>query len=88
MIKIENIHKTYRSTRREFQLFMKNVKKKGKEVKKSGPTSSSISETKVKYNPFMKTSKKQTEALCGITLRIKKGEIFGLLGPNGAGKTT
>jgi ABC-2 type transport system ATP-binding protein len=88
LIKIENIHKTYRSTRREFQLFMKNVKKKGKEVKKSGPTSSSISETKVKYNPFMKTSKKQTEALCGITLRIKKGEIFGLLGPNGAGKTT
>ncbi len=28
------------------------------------------------------------EALCGIDLQIKKGEIFGLLGPNGAGKTT
>ena len=28
------------------------------------------------------------EAVKGINLRIKKGEIFGFLGPNGAGKTT
>jgi len=27
-------------------------------------------------------------ALDGLTLTIKKGEVFGLLGPNGAGKTT
>ena len=29
-----------------------------------------------------------THALGGISLTVKKGEIFGILGPNGAGKTT
>jgi ABC-type multidrug transport system ATPase subunit len=33
-----------------------------------------------KYNNF--------EAIKGIDLEIKKGEIYGLLGPNGAGKST
>ncbi len=27
-------------------------------------------------------------ALCDVSVRLKKGEIFGLIGPNGAGKTT
>jgi ABC-2 type transport system ATP-binding protein len=31
---------------------------------------------------------KNTIAVDGINLEIKKGEVFGLLGPNGAGKTT
>ncbi|MSR22425.1 MAG: ATP-binding cassette domain-containing protein [Gemmatimonadetes bacterium] len=28
------------------------------------------------------------EALCGIDLEVRPGEIFGFLGPNGAGKST
>lgn len=28
------------------------------------------------------------EALCGVDLMVRRGEVFGLLGPNGAGKTT
>jgi ABC-2 type transport system ATP-binding protein len=32
--------------------------------------------------------KKEVEAVKGIELTVKKGEIFGFLGPNGAGKST
>lgn len=32
--------------------------------------------------------KKEVEAVKGINLAVKKGEIFGFLGPNGAGKST
>ena len=30
----------------------------------------------------------RTEALAGVSLTVRAGELFGLLGPNGAGKTT
>ncbi|MBX3203364.1 MAG: ABC transporter ATP-binding protein [Labilithrix sp.] len=33
-------------------------------------------------------SGKKVEAVRGISLKVKRGEIFGFLGPNGAGKTT
>ncbi len=35
------------------------------------------------------TSRKgAVEAVAGVDLDVKRGEIFGFLGPNGAGKTT
>lgn len=36
----------------------------------------------------LKKSYQDIEALKGVNLGIKEGEIFGLLGPNGAGKST
>ena len=32
--------------------------------------------------------KRRVDAVAGVDLEVKKGEIFGFLGPNGAGKTT
>ncbi len=35
-----------------------------------------------------KARKGVVEAVAGVDLSVKQGEIFGFLGPNGAGKTT
>src|SRR2546425_2131830 len=35
-----------------------------------------------------KSRSRQVEAVAGVDLTVKSGEIFGYLGPNGAGKTT
>lgn len=40
------------------------------------------------FTSRQKGQKKDVEAVKGIDLRVRKGEIFGFLGPNGAGKTT
>jgi ABC-2 type transport system ATP-binding protein len=39
-----------------------------------------VSDVRKRYGPI--------EALRGVSLTVRRGEIFGLLGPNGAGKTT
>ena len=42
----------------------------------------------LKVNELSKTYVSGFEALKGISLQVKRGEILALLGPNGAGKTT
>ncbi|MGH7485908.1 MAG: ATP-binding cassette domain-containing protein, partial [bacterium] len=37
---------------------------------------------------IFKTRNRTVEAVVGVDLLVKTGEIFGFLGPNGAGKTT
>jgi len=43
--------------------------------------------SKVKQG-FLRSKKKRVEALKGVDIEVRSGEIYGLLGPNGAGKTT
>ena len=47
-----------------------------------------MSENQIAINNLSKVYKNGFNALKGVNLNIKKGEIFAMLGPNGAGKTT
>ena len=46
------------------------------------------SETLIKIDNVHKSYAGGFQALKGVNLEIKRGEILALLGPNGAGKTT
>ncbi|MHB1955020.1 MAG: ATP-binding cassette domain-containing protein, partial [Sulfobacillus sp.] len=47
-----------------------------------------MTNTAIEIAGLHKTYENGFQALAGIDLEIRRGEIFALLGPNGAGKTT
>ncbi len=51
-------------------------------------TRSNTDENVVTVHALVKRYKKGAEALKGLDLDIKKGDLYGLVGPDGAGKTT
>jgi ABC-type glutathione transport system ATPase component len=42
----------------------------------------------VTHTGVLRRSRKEVEAVKGVSFHRERGELFGLLGPNGAGKTT
>lgn len=48
----------------------------------------STSEWAIDLSNVSKTYKGKVHALRGISMRVRRGEVFGFLGPNGAGKST
>lgn len=54
----------------------------------AGGQAAAIADSIIKVRGLTKTYDNGFEALKGVDLDIRRGEIFALLGPNGAGKTT
>jgi ABC-2 type transport system ATP-binding protein len=77
-IEIENVDKTYKSTKRK--LWFKNFP-----VEEEIESNVRIKESRF---GFLNRRVKETDALKDISLKVREGEVLGLLGPNGAGKTT
>jgi ABC-2 type transport system ATP-binding protein len=50
--------------------------------------SSRASDLAIDLSHVAKTYKGKVRALRGISMRVRRGEVYGLLGPNGAGKST
>lgn len=51
-------------------------------------TGGGASDWAIDLSDVAKTYKGKIQALKGIQMRVRRGEVFGLLGPNGAGKST
>ena len=51
------------------------------------PQAEAVIETRGLRRVF-KSRQREVEAVAGVDLIVRRGEIFGFLGPNGAGKTT
>ena len=52
-----------------------------------GASPEAVIETRSLRRVF-RSRRRQVEAVAGVDLEVREGEIFGFLGPNGAGKTT
>ena len=52
------------------------------------PAAHASAEWVIDLDDVAKTYGRKIQALKGISMRVRRGEVFGLLGPNGAGKST